>query len=291
MSRTMSFSIEIEPLDLDLTLGCGQTFRWVKGVDGSWRGPLGKRLITLRPKRKGLEVEVKGRAGGVVKEAVAEYLRAKDDMRSIHRHLSNDPVLADGIASMHGLRIVKMDEWECLASYVLATYANIPRITRMISALSERYGDEIADGVHAFPTIDQLRAASRSALRKCGLGYRADFIHSLCNDVDERRLKSLTKLNYENLREELKELPGVGDKVADCVCLFGFGRLEAFPIDVWIERALKRLYGKQGSYSSLRRFASERFGKYAGYAQEYLYYNERGPASRGECRFSEERGQ
>ncbi len=90
------------------------------------------------------------------------------------------------------------------------------------------------------------------------------------------------------MRAELKRLPGVGDKVADCVALFGFGKLEAFPIDVWMERALSRLYGQKGTYRRLAGFAHERFGEFAGYAQEYLYYNERAHSRNGSCLFSKE---
>ena len=106
-------------------------------------------------------------------------------------------------------------------------------------------------------------------------------------DDDVDRLKGLP---YSELRAEIKRLPGVGDKVADCVALFGFGKLEAFPIDVWMERALRRLYGQSGSYRKLAAFAHERFGEHAGYAQEYLYYNERAHAPNGSCLFSEDRG-
>jgi N-glycosylase/DNA lyase len=186
-----------------------------------------------------------------------------------------------------GLRIVKMDEWECLVSFVLATYANIPRIAKMIETLSSRYGEEIMNGIRAFPTHDRLSEVSRTEMARLGLGYRAGYIHSLCKTIDGESVSRLRKLSFSSLREELKELPGVGDKVADCVSLFGFGRLEAFPIDVHIERALARLYHKKGPYSKLRTFASERFGEYAGYAQEYLFYNERLRAPGGACLFSQ----
>jgi N-glycosylase/DNA lyase len=93
-------------------------------------------------------------------------------------------------------------------------------------------------------------------------------------------------LSYIELRKKLMELPGVGEKVADCVSLFGFGKLESFPIDVWMERALARLYGRRGSYLRLREFAQERFGQYAGYAQEYIYHNERTRAHDGACAFT-----
>lgn len=283
----MKFKLEIAPLNLDQTLGCGQTFRWRRVGAGIWEGPLGDQFVAMRQRGSALEVEA--RPGGKhARKLVTEHLRGSDDVPEIQRRLAKDAVLAPGIASVKGLRIVKMDEWESLVSFVLATYANIPRITKMIEVLSSRYGEEIVDGIRAFPTHDRLSEVSRAEMAGLGLGYRAGYIHSLCKTLDEGSLSRLGRLSFNSLREELKELPGVGDKVADCVALFGFGRLEAFPIDVHIERAIARLYHKKGSYSKLRTFASERFGEYAGYAQEYLYYNERLHAPRGECLFSKE---
>jgi N-glycosylase/DNA lyase len=281
----MKFKLEIAPLNLDQTLGCGQTFRWRRLSDGLWEGPLGDQLVRMA--QSGSMLEVEARPGGRhARRLVQDHLRASDDVREIQRKLAKDAVLASGISHVKGLRIVKMDEWECLISFVLATYANIPRITKMIETLSSQYGEEIADGIRAFPTHARLSEASRTEMSRLGLGYRAGYIHSLCKTIDDESISRLGKLSFSSLREELKELPGVGDKVADCVSLFGFGRLEAFPIDVHIERALARLYHKKGGYSKLRTFASERFGEYAGYAQEYLFYNERSRAPGGECLFS-----
>lgn len=216
---------------------------------------------------------------------VETYLRAGDNIRDIQSALSKDRLLARGMERLRGLRIVKMDEWECLVSYVLATYANIPRITRMIDAISCRYGDEIACGVHAFPSRPQLSEARENDLRRLGLGYRASYVKELCETVDEGELDRMKSLSYDDLRSELLGLPGVGNKVADCVSLFGFGRLEAFPVDVWIKKALLRLYSREGTYRALREFAQERFGRYAGYAQEYLFYNERAGSKEGTCAF------
>ncbi len=281
----MKFKLEVTPLDLDQTLGCGQTFRWRRLGDRLWEGPLGDQLVRL--KQSGAVLEVEAEPGCKhARELVQEHLRVSDDVPEIQKKLAKDAVLAPGIARVKGLRIVKMDEWECLVSFVLATYANIPRITKMIEVLSSRYGEEIVNGIRAFPTHDRLSEVSRTEMASLGLGYRAGYIHSLCSAIDDESVLRLGKLGFSSLREELKELPGVGDKVADCVSLFGFGRLEAFPIDVHIERALARLYHKKGSYSRLRTFASERFGEYAGYAQEYLFYNERLRAPGGECLFS-----
>lgn len=284
----MRFETRILPLDLDLTLGCGQTFRWRKHEDGSWQGVLGDQLVRLEQRGQVMIVEA-APDRTYAEEKVREHFRASDDIPAIQRALGKDPILARGMSDVRGLRIVKMDEWECLISFVLATYANIPRITKMIETLADRYGEELAEGVHSFPMHRRLSKATRPELARCGLGYRAKYVRELSARLDDDAIEGLKKLRYENLRNELKGLPGVGDKVADCVSLFGFGRLEAFPIDVWMERALARLYRQKGSYAKLRAFAGERFGPYAGYAQEYLYYNERVRASRGACGFSEER--
>ncbi len=281
----INLELRIQPLDLDQTLGCGQTFRWRRAPDGSWSGPLGRQLVRLRRTgRMTVVTAVPGTAD--VGEAVANYLRAEDDIVRIQRALAADRMLSAGMSRMSGLRIVKIDEWECLVSYMLATYANIPRITMMIDAISRRYGDAITGGVHAFPSFASLRDASPRDLEGLGLGYRAKHLAEACQLLDGTSMRRLARLDYANLREQLKELPGVGDKVADCVSLFGFGRLEAFPIDVWVSRALDRLYGASGGYAKLMRFAQARFGAYAGYAQEYLFLNERTRASSGFCSFT-----
>lgn len=283
----MKFELQVSPVDLDLTLGCGQTFRWRRNPDGSWSGVLGDQSVCL--KQNGPRIMVDASPGGrSIREPVLELLRACDDIDKIQRRLRIDPVLARGMRKMKGLRIVKLDEWECLVSYVLATYANIPRITRMVNALAANYGSRIARDVYSFPNRDQLSKATAKELTRLGLGYRANYITELCDLVDEQKLHSLSKTSYEGLRRKLIELPGVGDKVADCVSLFGFGKLESFPIDIWMERALARLYRQKGSYKALRGFATQRFGEYAGYAQEYLYYNERMHARKQECAFSEQ---
>lgn len=281
----MTVRLSLPHIDLDQTLGCGQTFRWKRDAEGSWRGPIGDCLVTLRPGAKWILAEATpGRKD--LRTRVSTYLRAGDDIAEVQAELSRDPVIARGAKAMTGLRIVKMDEWECLASYALATYANVPRISKMIDALATEYGDPIVDGVHAFPTIDQMREASVSELRGCGLGYRAEYLAGISQAVDEERLDQMRCMPDSELRETLLGLPGVGEKVADCVSLFGFGRLGAFPIDVWMQRALLRLYGIKGSYSRLHEFATERFGGYAGYAQEYLYYNERTLSRSGGCAFT-----
>lgn len=281
----MRFRLKATPFDLGQTLGCGQTFRWSPLPDGKWTGVIGARRVELESEGDSLLVRtVPGGAGA--RKAVSEYLRLGDDVAAIQSSLASDPRLARGLSRVRGLRLVKMDEWECLISFVLATYSNIPRISKMIASVSSEFGREIEGGVHSFPSPDELRGARIDELKACGLGYRAEYVRSIAREVDMTTIGRLKRMGYEELRGELMELDGVGDKVADCVSLFGFGRLEAFPIDVWIERALRRLYGMEGSYARLRREAAGLFGEYAGYAQEYLYLNERGLTAEGSCMFS-----
>jgi len=285
----MRYELEIRPLDLDLTLGCGQTFRWRRADDGSWSGPIDDQLATLSCEKGRLVAEVLPGTRGC-DEAIWQYLRGDDDLQSILSELgSRDPVIARGLGGFSGLRLVKMDPWECVLSYILATNANIPRIAGMIDAVSRTFGEKIMRDVYAFPTPSNMSGATRRALAVCGLGYRAEYVHSLIRTIDERSLERMKSLDYERLRDALMEIPGVGPKVSDCVALFGFGELGAFPVDVWIRRALRRLYGIDGNYETLRRFAAERFGRYAGFAQECLYHNERILAKDDRCAFGASR--
>lgn len=281
----MRFRTEISPIDLAKTLGCGQTFRWRMQEDGSWSGPLGGQFISLRESGSGILADAYPGGPGV-RDMVETHLRAGDDLRRIQAAIGMDPVMSRGMESVCGLRVVKIEEWECLCSFVLATYANIPRISKMIEALASKYGKRIKREIHAFPDLRRMRRVTLSELSRCGLGYRAKYIHELSHELEDDRISELREMGYESLRNELKSLPGVGDKVADCVSLFGFGRLESFPIDVWMARALERLYRQKGTYQKLRAFASDKWGPYAGYAQEYLYYNERARAHGGVCAFS-----
>ena len=276
----------MKPLDLDLTLGCGQTFRWRSMADGSWKGIVNRDAFVLRSSARHLSVEAYSGDHGA-KSRLLKYLRASDDLKAIHAKLSEDEVIARGISQVDGLRLVRIPSWECIVSYVIATNSNVKRISRMVDAVATSFGDIVYEELYSFPSWEQLRDASFEELVGCGLGYRAKHIHALCRTIDDGAINRMGTLPHEELRRELKELPGIGDKVADCVSLFGFGHLEAFPIDVWVERALRRLYGATGSYAKLRAFAARRFGEYAGYAQEYLYHNERRLHKDGRCAFSQ----
>lgn len=233
---------------------------------------------------------------------VAGYFRLEEDLDRILATFTKDGVLSRAIQRFYGLRLIKQDPWECLASFVLATNANIPRIAKMVSAICEKYGRSVefdGESFALFPEPTALAGATVGDLRKCGLGYRASFLKRVATSVVEGKVDfaQVSALKYEDSRKELlkelfgeKVLLGVGPKVADCVLLYSCGKDEAFPIDVWITKVLRKSYprlflsnlnrrvsGDQkgklspSGYAKLSNTVRAHFGQYAGYAQQYLF--------------------
>ena len=254
-------------LDLDHTLGCGQVFRWRK-EGGLWKGVVGGRMVVLE--QDGPRVAVRS---GMDMTEFERYFRMDDDLEAVYRALGTDRYLSSCFERYRGLRLVRQDPWECIASYVLATNANIPRIQGMVERVCRTFGTE-RDGYYAFPTPGQLLDGC-GRVDGCGLGYRAGRFIELARLAYRGAIdfQALIGMEYEDCWRELVKLPGVGPKVADCVSLFSLEHLEAFPVDVRIRRAMAELYGIEGSYRHVSALARERFGRWAGYAQQYIYHS------------------
>lgn len=289
--RLMSIQLnESEPFDLDATLCCGQTFRWEK--HGEWWYSVAKgKILKIRQTNNRLVFE------NVDSGFVKAYFRLDDDLLKVYSQISKDEHIRRAISVFRGLRILRQDPWECLISYICATYKSIAAIEQMLFNLSRRFGEEIHfDGLdfHTFPTPRRLARAHPDDLAKCGLGYRTKYVHETAKIINKNELKfeRLKNATYKEAKAELVKLPGVGLKVADCVLLFSLEKLEAFPIDVWIKRAITEHYARyfqkelilrttskrsltSMDYEKLNAFGREYFGEYAGYAQEYLYHYER----------------
>jgi N-glycosylase/DNA lyase len=279
-----------ELLNLDFTLSCGQVFRWDKH-DEWWYGVVRDRAFKMRQLGDELRFE------NVDASFIRDYFRLEDDLPRILTDIARDIHIKRALDMFRGLRVIRQDPWECLISYICATYKNVPGIKHMLSNLSRRFGERIAfDGkdFYTFPEPERLARATNEDLAKWGLGYRAKYVtetaRTVCHeDVDFERLK---RLAYEEAKEELMNLPGVGLKVADCVLLFSLEKLEAFPVDVRINRAIQSYYANHFPEEFMRRIAAKKslsdsdyekfslfgrsyFGEFAGYAQEYLYHYER----------------
>ena len=260
--------IKTKDFNLDITLSCGQVFRWNKDHEGFWHGFINGRIVKLRQSGDHLFYK-----GGAASTDIIKYFNLHIDYRDILRSISKDPLIRKAIKEYHGLRIIKQDPFECLATYILSSQNNIPRINKMVNELSRKFGKMMKfEGreYHRFPTIQDLAGTCSTDYHSCRLGFRNRYLEDAIRKIGtgELKLGQLSKMPYQEARVELMKVKGVGKKVSDCVLLFGFNKYEAFPIDRWIERAMKKYYkGKDGSY----------FGKYAGYAQEFLYLFIRDP--------------
>lgn len=268
-----------QPFSLDVTLSCGQVFRWEREPDGWWGGIVGNRAIRIRQDGATLFWE------GAPRKTIEHYFSLDHDLPEITASFDRDPFIHAAIDRCHGLRLIRQPPWECLISYICATNSNIPMIRRRIGQIAERFGAVIKSSkttLHAFPTAGALAGSCPSVLSKCRMGYRGPYLQkTACAIGDERTWETaISALPYEQARKSLMQLQGVGPKAADCILLFAFQKYNAFPVDVWIRRIMREQYmpslPKDGSltareYSLVQEFARTHFGKYCGYAQEYLY--------------------
>jgi N-glycosylase/DNA lyase len=278
------------PFDLDFSLCCGQVFRWQK-VDGWWYGVVGENVVKICQCGAELKFE------NVNADFVRTYFGLNDNLEEIGQCIARDDNVRLALRKFEGLRIVRQLPWECLISFICATYKSITAIELMLKKLSMKYGEkQVFDGCdfYAFPTVEKLANASENGLRECGLGYRAKYVQATAKKIQNENinLEDLKNLPYLEARKKLLELSGVGLKVADCVLLFSLKKMEAFPVDVWVKRVVLNHYANQlpepfvkklhshnsltnGEYEKIGAFARTYFGAYAGYAQEYLYHYER----------------
>ena len=290
-----SFDITSGPLNLPYTLDWGQAFRWRETSDGSWIGVIGEHAVRLR-EEDGL---VEGWVFPPVADAaafLAAYLRLDVDLEALYRHFAPvDPWIGAAINDFAGLRVLGQEPRETLLSYICSTANSVPRISKAIDRMSRIYGRLIAtiDGedFHAFPTAESLADASPSVLRdRCGLGWRGDNLIGVAREVaamPDGWPVQLRSLRYRDAKSELMRVRGVGAKIADCVCLFALGKDEAVPVDTHIWAVGRELFGAQvptrtltpSTYDAISRLFLDRYGSFAGWAQEYLFLQRR--ASRG----------
>ena len=260
--------IDLE-ISLDPTLGCGQAHRWHRLDDGSWEGVWRNRVVVIR-QLSPVSIEVTGtddRAG------ITRYLGGDDDLDGIISEISRRDGYVAGLArKCPGMRILRQDHWECLATYVLATNANVARIGKMVESVCDHFGKDLG-GRHGFPAPKQILDGA-DCIGECRLGYREQRFLALAGRMESGDLdmEALAEMDYEGCVRELQGIDGVGPKVADCVALFAFEHMEAFPVDARISKVMRDMYGVTGNYRTVSTFGRERFGGYAGYAQELLYH-------------------
>ncbi|MFB6203979.1 MAG: DNA-3-methyladenine glycosylase [Candidatus Nanohaloarchaea archaeon] len=275
-----TYRIQEEDLDLEETMTCGQTFCWhrVSGElysDGqphfySFRD--GKPLI-VEETEEGVEVRTE-----LDREEVERALGLHHDLEEVFSTFPEDETLELARDELWGLRLLQDDPFACLVSYLCSPQMQIPRIKRMHNAIADRWGETtVIDGVEMrrFPGPSELSDATEQELREIGVGYRAEYIERSVEKIENGfSLEETREMDYTDARDHLKQLHGVGDKVADCVLLFSLGFYEAAPLDTWARKALKVHYPGLHSenYAEASENIRDHFGEYAGYAQEYIFH-------------------
>jgi len=273
------YRLKPECFNLDYTLDCGQVFRWEKSGDW-WTGVVGDHVIRLSQEEDSGELLVDSRLPA---EFFSHYFRLDDNLPSIYESINKDLLINRAINKYSGLRLIRQNPWECLISYMLATASSIPTIQKRIYLLSKFFGQELEEGYFSFPDPDTLAEADLSLLDKCKLGFRTERIKEAAGEVasGELDLNVLYRLEYRYARERLMRLRGIGEKVADCVLLFAFEKMEAFPIDTHIRQIIQHYHIDDNFFESCTNMSRmgdwgrEYFGHYCGYAQQYLFYQKR----------------
>ena len=258
-----------EPLDLRLTLmESAQCFHWVE-VNGRFGAVEDGAPVWLWRDGEGIQAE-----GDCAPGALRRYLDLDRDYAAVAAEYDAIPPAREAIRLFDGLRVLNQPPWEALIAFILSANNNVARIRTLVRAICVRFGQPLAGGLYAFPTPERLADCTEPELRALKVGYRAPFLIETARRVrDGFPLDALRSMPYEEAHKQLTTLPGVGDKVADCVLLFGCGHAEAFPVDVWVARLLRDWFHLTcNSRPALAREAHARLGEHAGLMQQFLFH-------------------
>jgi N-glycosylase/DNA lyase len=272
--------------NLAMTLDSGQVFHWKK-IGKGFVGTIGDVPVYIEQRANVLRTGSTGKLDGLKPSSfgrtIVNYFALDHPLAEICASFPDDPIMSAARQFCRGLRIIRQPKWECLATFICSSMKQVAHIRQISLALRRRFGEPRRVGYHvvyAFPPAQRIARASENDLRECALGYRANNLLGTARLVSsgECDLESWSALSDTDLTEKLCALPGVGAKVANCVMLFAYERLRAFPIDVWIERVLKQQYFRRKrkvTELQLREFSETYFGQHGGYAQQYLFHHTR----------------
>jgi N-glycosylase/DNA lyase len=292
---THVIKIRARDFDLEKTLDSGQVFHWRQVSDG-FVGTIGDRAVYLEQLGEFLKVRFGGtplrlhsgqaaptRETRALPGIIRHYFALDHPLAEICDSFPKDPVMNAARGFCCGLRIIRQPKWECLATFICSSMKQVAHIRQISLAIRKRFGEQREIGnhlVYTFASPRRLAQASEKELLECKLGYRAKNLCATARLVSsgEGDLEAWSALSDAELRKQLCALPGVGPKIANCVMLFAYERLRAFPIDVWIERVLRQHYfsgRKKMTAQRLRQFSETYFGEHGGYAQQYLFHQAR----------------
>jgi N-glycosylase/DNA lyase len=264
----MTSRLRIPLFSLQPTLECGQFFRFTKVLD-TYIIQSSDRIFSLRQRGETLFYE------GVEEPFLIHFFRLDEDLDAIYKEIDRDPVIHLAIEEYRGLRMIRQDPWECLISFLCSSAKAISHIRSMIEVLCKCSGRKISWGKmigYRFPEPHCIETPLQ--LEPVKAGFRTKYLVKASQCIDRSHLLSLRSLSYKEAREQLMRLSGVGKKVADCTLLYSLDFLQAFPMDTWIKKGLKEIYfkGRKAGERAMEEFVSDHFGRYAGYAQLYLFH-------------------
>ena len=271
-----------QPFDLAATLESGQAHRWRREEDW-YAGVIRGNFIKIRQTGPCLEFHCQPGSEASLVLLLQSYFRLDDDLDAVYAEITQDQRVATMVERYPGLRVLRLEPWECFISFICSANSNIPRIHQVMERMAESYGSPIVmDGQvrHSFPTPVALAEAGEMELRRLGLGFRAPYVAKAAWVVADGGLDldALIHAPYLEAKARLMECPGIGPKIADCIAVFSLDKLEAFPIDVWVRRALVEWYfpgQKPPPDRALLEWAQDHFGKYCGYSQQCLFHGRR----------------
>lgn len=271
--------IDYSIINLENTINSGQVFLWTKQKE-FWYGVNGQDI---------LKIDNLGKITSYSKKKY-DFFRNSDDIKEIIKSISKDKTTKIAVKKYLGLRLIRQDPFQCFISFIVSSNSNIQKIKSSLEKISIKFGKKIQfdnKEFYMFPEPKKIANATIHEIQNCGVGYRAKFIIDAAKMVESGQIDfdQLKKSNYQNAKETILTVPGIGNKVADCILLFSLDKLEAFPLDRWMIRILKKYYLEkfeletksitEKQYNALHEKIVKHFGSYAGYAQQFLFKMER----------------
>lgn len=271
-----SFTFTANDFNLKHIFLCGQCFRWEENEDGSFTGIAFNRVVKIKAANK--YITLFNANLQEFNEIWSKYFDISQNYAELKCNIAKDDIMRRAVEYGGGIRILRQDTWETIVSFIISASNNIPRIKGIISRLCELYGTKInafENVYYSFPTPDDLRGITEDDLAPIRSGFRAKYIVDAVNAVFDGRLNidKFPDMSTAEIKKELLTVHGIGNKVADCILLFGCGRFDVFPVDTWIKKAMHTLYPKECEiYGDIRTAGEKYFGGNCGLAQQYLFY-------------------
>ena len=266
-------------INIDNSINSGQVFLWEKNGN-DWYGINGQDILKINK-------------NGIIKSLLnskTNFFRKNDNMQEIIKSISKDEIVKKSVKQYVGLRIFKQDPFQCMISFIISSNSNIQKIKSSLEKISKKFGTKVKiqnKEFFLFPKPEKLANASIEEIKKCGVGYRAPFIKQASKMIVLKKInfKYLEKCDYQEAKKKICVIPGIGNKVADCILLFSLNKLEAFPLDTWMIKILEKYYSNQFNietktitekqYQILHEKIVNYFGPYCGYAEQFLFKMER----------------